>query len=93
VLAGGELKPLDAVLEAAGELEQLVPDQVAPAACALRGVAALDERGEQPVRRARDEAGAGRELGDAQLPGTRERLEEVERPVERLDSRLHAIRW
>src|SRR4051812_23279411 len=88
MLAGGELEALDAVLEAARELEQLVPDQVPPAARALRRIAALDERGEQPVRGAGDQAGAGREIGDAELPGARERLEQVERPVERLDSRL-----
>ena len=86
VRPGGGPQALEAVLQAAGELEQLVAEQVAPAGGVLRGVTARDERGQQPVRGAGHQTGLGRDVGHAELVGRGEGLEQVERPVERLDA-------
>ena len=86
VRARGGAQPLQAILQPARQLEQLVAEQVAPAGRALRGVAARDERAQQPVRRARHQAGLRGDLRHAELVRGRERLEQVERPFERLDA-------
>ena len=74
------------LLQAAGDLGHLVAEHVAAGARALCHVAALGQRREQPVDRARDEAGAVGELGDAELVAGGERLEQVECAIEGLDA-------
>ena len=85
-------QPRQPVLQPARQLEQLVAEQVAPAGRALRRVAARDERAQQPVRGARHQAGLRRELRDAELVRAGERLEQVERSIERLHALCHAQR-
>ena len=63
------LIPLDAVLGPARQLDDLVAEAVAARLRVLHDVAALDQRGQQPMRRARLQARAMRELHEADLVG------------------------
>ena len=77
-LPGGPLDPLQVwardrtqalapVLEPAGDLDDLVAEQVAAGLRALADVAALGQRVQQPVRRAGHQAGPVGQLGHAEL--------------------------
>src|SRR5439155_14259576 len=86
VRTGRRAQPRGPHLRPAGEGEQLVAEPVAVRAPVLNDVAGVDERPEQPVRRAALQPGALRDLYQADLVAAGDGLEHGETARERVDS-------